>query len=74
MGDYFVVRTGRRPWLAVAPKGSVVPPFNGVIAWFMVEKGPVWKITGAAVGIASHPMMVAATRRDARRDLGVLAT
>jgi hypothetical protein len=35
-GEYFVVRTGRRPWLKVLPKGSV-PPFEGDSAWFEVE-------------------------------------
>jgi hypothetical protein len=34
--DYFVRRTGRRPWLDVMPDG--VPEFEGPDAWFEVEK------------------------------------
>jgi hypothetical protein len=36
--DYFVRRTGRRPWLEVMPDG--VPDFEGADAWFAVEKLP----------------------------------
>ena len=36
--DYFVRRTGRRPWLEVMPEG--VPAFEGPDAWFKVEKLP----------------------------------
>jgi hypothetical protein len=37
--DYFVRRTGRRPWLETFD-ADVVPPFLGPEAWFEVEKLP----------------------------------
>jgi hypothetical protein len=36
--DYFIRRTGRRPWLEVIH--AEMPPFQGAEAWFEVEKLP----------------------------------
>jgi hypothetical protein len=37
--DFYIRRTGRRPW-RVAYDGDVVPPFDGPEAWFEVETLP----------------------------------
>jgi hypothetical protein len=42
--EYFVVRTGRRPWLKVLGPGEQPPPFEGDSAWFEVEQGKVWRV------------------------------
>jgi len=42
--EYFIVRTGRRPWVKVVH--AIVPPFEGKSAWFDVERPPgkPWRI------------------------------
>jgi hypothetical protein len=39
IGDYFVRRTGRRPWLETYDADAVLP-FEGEVAEFQVEKLP----------------------------------
>lgn len=43
-GEYFVVRTGRRPWLRVLSPNEEPPPFEGASAVFAVERGKVWRV------------------------------